>query len=40
MFWQGREECLKENLQYNEVDKNKYNYFLDNGDFNTQELLL
>tara|TARA_R110000822_G_scaffold310532_1_gene443763 strand:- start:971 stop:1930 length:960 start_codon:yes stop_codon:yes gene_type:complete len=40
VFWQGREECLKENLQYNEVDKNKYNYFLDNGDFNTQELLL
>ena len=35
VFWQGREECLNKSLY-----KYKYNYFLDNGFFNYQELAI
>lgn len=41
VFWQGREECLNKNLYTSKnIDKDKYNFFLDNGHFNHQELAI
>jgi len=39
VFWQGREEKLNNNLyESKEINKEKYNFFLDNGCFNNQEI--